>query len=73
MARRKPAVKRASKHTKENDVLVALSDRDFADLTRAAAIQSNARGEQVGRATLLRELGMPRVRELLASADQAAA
>ena len=69
MARKRTGVKK-SKHTKGNDVLVALSDRDFADLTKAAAKLTEEKGEQVGRATVLRELAMPLVREMLAPAAE---
>ena len=53
------------KHTKRHDVLVALNDRDLADLDRAVVIEAEVRGEVIGRATLLREFAMPRVREIV--------
>lgn len=56
---------------KKHQVQVRLSDQDAADLGRAAKQETKRRGELVGEATLLRELAMPRVREILA-AEQAA-
>lgn len=56
---------------KDKPVNVLLNDEDDRLLGRAAIVESRRRGEKVGKATLLRELAMPRIRELLA--DQAAA
>jgi hypothetical protein len=58
---------------KKHAVQVRLSDRDAADLAKAARVETKRRGEIVGDATLLRELAMPRVRELLTEAEKAAA
>jgi len=58
---------------KKHAVQVRLSDQDAADLARAARIEARKRGELVGDATLLRELAMPRVREILAAAESVAA
>ncbi len=51
---------------KTKELKLRLSSQDAADLQKAARIESRRRGEIVGESTLLRELGMPRVRELLA-------
>lgn len=51
---------------------VRLGKAERAELERAAKLASQKRGEIVWPSTLLREIGMQRVRELLAEADQAA-
>jgi hypothetical protein len=58
---------------KKKRLLVRLSPQDAADVDRAARLESRRRGEVVGESTLLRELAMPKVRELLATAGQEAA
>lgn len=50
---------------KKQRLLVRLTEQDAADLERAARLESRRRGELVGESTLLRELAMPRVREVL--------
>lgn len=73
MARKRPTVKKKqNRHAKTNDVLVALSDQDYGDLTRAAQRRTEELGEVVGRGTLLRQLAMPLVREILNAAPAAA-
>lgn len=55
-------------------VQVGLSEEEARDLDRLVAIQRRDRKTAtIGRATVLRELGMDRVRELLAGAQRAAA
>jgi hypothetical protein len=56
---------RKSKHAKVTTVGVRLSEQDEKDLTECARLESDARGELVHEATLLRDLGMPKVRERL--------
>lgn len=58
---------------KKHAVQVRLSDQDAADLARAARLETRKRGELIGEATLLREFAMPRVREVLAAAQEASA
>lgn len=58
---------------KKNRLVIRLTAVDAVDLGRAARLESKRRGEVVGESTLLRELAMPKVRELLASASQEAA
>lgn len=58
---------------KKHDVMVALNDQDHADLSRAAKRESIQRGRKVGRAELLREFAMPRVRELAQMQQEPAA
>jgi hypothetical protein len=55
---------------KKKELKLRLTAQDAADLEKAARIESRRRGEIVGESTLLRELGMPRVRELLADQQQ---
>lgn len=57
---------------KKKSVFVRLNRQDAIDLEKAAQLESQRRGEIVGAATLLRELGMVRVRELLAATPVAA-
>ena len=47
---------------------VRLSQQQAVDLERAAKLESARRGEIIGESTLLRELAMPRVREILQGA-----
>ena len=56
---------------KTRTVGVRLSEQDFADLTKAAEQESQRRRELVHEAVLLRELALPRVRELLAQTQAA--
>lgn len=58
---------------KKKELKLRLTTQDAADLEKAARLESQRRGEIVGESTLLRELAMPRVRELLADAQQAVA
>ena len=51
---------------KTKELKLRLSPQDAADLEKAARMESKRRGEIVGDSTLLRELAMPLVRELLA-------
>lgn len=55
---------------KNHRVQVSLNATDAADLGRLVKIETQRRGELIGEATLLRELAMPRVRELLGDADR---
>jgi hypothetical protein len=55
---------------KNKELKIRLSSQDAADLEKAARMESRRRGEIVGDSTLLRELAMPRVRELLAAAPE---
>lgn len=57
---------------KKHQVHVRLSPQEAAHLERAAHLESKRRGEIVGAATLLRELAMPRVREIVRSVGEAA-
>jgi electron transfer flavoprotein alpha/beta subunit len=57
---------------KTKELKLRLNPEDAAAVERAARLESQRRREIVGESTLLRELAMPRVRELLAAADQAA-
>jgi hypothetical protein len=52
---------------KKHAVMLRLNDQDAADLKRAAALESTRRGEIVPESVLLRDLAMPKVRELLAA------
>lgn len=45
---------------------VRLNEKDEKDLTDCARLDGEARGELVHEATLLRDLGMPKIRERLA-------
>ncbi len=54
------------RHVKKERLTVRLSSQDAADLAKAASLESRRRREIVDESTLLRELAMPRVRELLA-------
>lgn len=65
MARRKA---KKSKHplAKGTTVGVRLGEKDEAALIECARLESEARGEIVHEATLLRDLGMPRVHKRLA-------
>ena len=66
------ARQRTNKHVKGHQIMVALNDHDFAALTQAAERASTSRGEHVGRATLLRELAMPRVHRMVSPATDPA-
>lgn len=57
---------------KKHKVQVSLNAEDAEALARAARLETGRRREQVGEATLLRELAMPRIRELLQQAQKAA-
>lgn len=64
------------RHSKGNFVKVALNDGDAAALRECARREAEARKvpeNELGAATLLRELGMPRVHERLAELKQQAA
>ena len=52
---------------KREAVRVRLTEADHRDLTEAAKRESQRRGEIVGNATLLRELGMEGVRQIIAA------
>lgn len=56
---------------KNKTLMVRLRGQDMADVERAAKLETQRRGEIVGESTLLRELAMPRVREIVAAAAQA--
>lgn len=58
---------------KSKELKMRLTPQDAADLERAAKVESRKRGELVGESTLLRELAMPHVRQIVADAEQAAA
>jgi hypothetical protein len=58
---------------KTQRLVIRLSRREALDVVRAAEGESRRRGELVGAATLMRELAMPHVRELLAATDVPAA
>lgn len=63
------------RHSKGNFVKVALNDGDAAALRECARREAEARRvpeNELGAATLLRELGMPRVHERLAELRQQA-
>jgi len=55
---------------KKKRLLVRVTSQEASEVERAARIESRRRGEIVGESTLLRELAMPRVREIIA-AEQA--
>lgn len=57
-----------SKHplAKGRTIGVRLNEQDERDLTDCAQLESDSRGAIVHEATLLRDLGMPKVRERLA-------
>jgi hypothetical protein len=57
---------------KKAEFKVKLNREDAADLRRLMELESQRRREIVGGGTLLRELAMPRVRELLAASSVAA-
>lgn len=57
---------------KKRRLLVRLTAQDADDLEKAARLESQRRGEIVGESTLLREVAMPAVRDLLASVKVAA-
>lgn len=52
---------------KKRPLFIRLTSQEAADVERAARIESRRRGELVGRSTLVRELAMPRVREIVAA------
>lgn len=54
------------RHVKKERLTVRLSSQEAADLEKAARLESGRRRENVEESTLLRELAMPRVREILA-------
>jgi len=56
---------------KKNSLFVRLNDQDAADVKKAAAIESRRRGEIVGEATLVRELAMPLIRDIVAKVQAA--
>lgn len=58
---------------KEKRLTVRFSALELADLKRAARIETKLRQERVEESTLVRELAMPRIREILAEADKKAA
>lgn len=49
---------------KSNEMKVRLTDQDAADLEKAARLETARRGELVGESTLLREVAMPRIRQI---------
>lgn len=51
---------------KKKRLLVRLTSQEASEVERAARLESRRRGEIVGESTLLRELAMPRVREIIA-------
>ena len=57
---------------KKHKIQVSLNSEDAEALQRLTKLETQRRRELVGEATLLRELAMPRVRELLAQAKAAA-
>lgn len=57
----------------KRDLKIRLRAKDRAVLERAARIESDRRGAQIGASTLLREIAMPRVREIAASEEAAVA
>lgn len=59
---------------KAKPVQIMLSDEERRDLDRLVALRKRQEKDAtIGRATVVRELAMPRVRELLAAAEKAAA
>jgi len=56
----------AKRHVKKERLTVRLSSQDAGDLEKAARLESTRRGEIVEQSQLLRELAMPRVREIIA-------
>lgn len=53
--------------------MLRLSDQERGEVKRAAEIETQRRGEIVAEAVLAREILMPRVREIVATAEKAAA
>lgn len=57
---------------KPRDLKIRLRRKDRNVLEKAARIETARRGIEVGESTLLRELAMPRVREIVEQAKAAA-
>lgn len=58
---------------KKHGLMLRLSDQERGEVKRAAEIETQRRGEIVAEAVLAREILMPRVREIVATAEKAAA
>lgn len=58
---------------KKMRLTIRLSKAEFETIKRAAQITQAERGERVDESALVRELAMPRIRKIVAQAEQVAA
>jgi hypothetical protein len=67
IAKQDNMARRKSLH-KKHAVMIRLSNRDWADVVRAATLESQGRGAIVSESALIRECALPRIREIVAAA-----